>query len=375
VLMLFLSGYWAGKRLVARRPPEQARRMPSTLTLEQLFIVFMGLSFAALAVRVISTGPRAFYSGAQIFAVENKYGQADVAGALVEIAQFVLSALTTAMLYVLLERRAVRMSYPESDRSPRRHPPLRLLALNWLIIFPLFSLARSMMLYGTMVFLAADNFVPRRGVRLVLPAILVIATLSFGVAVVKIRDTGMSGGPAIVAGTAIASELSAWRAYNEIREDMPELHYQYGYRIFVPLLLKIVPRGLVPNKPYNSGGYFGWREHPHAAAYGFMTAETCFGDLYLNFGITGVLVGAVFIGLFAGAVDAIRLFGRVDRMGLFLTVLGSFPTLLRDNLSESLFFIGSTLLLYTIVRSLRFEWGTVRVVIPASVLSSGGRFA
>ncbi|MHB8381101.1 MAG: hypothetical protein ACYDC3_02000 [Candidatus Binataceae bacterium] len=313
----------------------------------------------ALIAQIFAVGFATWYGGGFLRQNPGAYGRADSAGAWLEVIQFILSSFTLAVLCVLLERRAeatAKLALPNGDSGL----PLGMLAGAWLIAFPFFALQRGNMASGSIVYLAAEASQPRCSGRRVIAGALVGFAFVFGVAIIKLRNPDVSGAETMTA-AALVSELSAWVAYKEIKRDIGELHYQYGYRIIVPLVLKFVPRGVYPDKPYNSGGYVAKHEHSAAAAAGLISAETYLGDLYLNFGIFGVLVGTALIGMFSGSTDAIVLYGRRDRLGRFLLILFYYFSLLRNNFSESIFMMGIALMLYMFARRIRIGHGKLAI--------------
>jgi oligosaccharide repeat unit polymerase len=143
-----------------------------------------------------------------------------------------------------------------------------------------------------------------------------------------------------------SAELEPWAAYRDLRENMFRLHYQYGRPLVIPLLLHVVPRGIYPDKPQNSAGYVAQALNPIAFENGFAVPSTFAGDLYLNFGIIGVVFGTLFLGSYAGRIDRIAIRRDRQHAGLFILAFGSFPSLLRDSLSSTLFTVASWLVVY-----------------------------
>ncbi len=93
--------------------------------------------------------------------------------------------------------------------------------------------------------------------------------------------------------------LAQFTVFGEVIADTPALVPFWRGESYYPLLFKLIPRFIMPDKPEElSGGWFGHR-------YGLMSAENTttsinlpqIVELYGNFGLTGVLVGMFIFGL------------------------------------------------------------------------------
>ncbi len=110
----------------------------------------------------------------------------------------------------------------------------------------------------------------------------------------------------------------------------------HGETILPPLLLKLVPRGLLPTKPINSGAYYMSKVRPAEFAAGYALPPTLFGDAYLNFGMVGAVVACLLLGFIAARLDRAYKYGRLSCVPGFLLASVSVYGLLRNALSESL---------------------------------------
>jgi len=79
--------------------------------------------------------------------------------------------------------------------------------------------------------------------------------------------------------------------------------YQMGAAYLRLPATVLIPRIVWPDKPIDSIGYIMTRDYVGLSAYAAQftsSAPTIFGDLYMNFGIAGVVVGMALLGLLAG---------------------------------------------------------------------------
>lgn len=97
-----------------------------------------------------------------------------------------------------------------------------------------------------------------------------------------------------------ASRMAQFTILADVIRDTPQSVPYWGGATYYPLLFKLIPRFLLPNKPEEvSGQSFGHR-------YGFTPAsdiDTSINlaqlvELYANFGLLGLIVGMTFFGLF-----------------------------------------------------------------------------
>jgi oligosaccharide repeat unit polymerase len=79
-------------------------------------------------------------------------------------------------------------------------------------------------------------------------------------------------------------------------------NYEWG-RSFAELLYWWIPRGLWPGKPYSWAYDFSFllANYNNPSDAGFFSAPTFLGELYLNFGVPGVVIGGVVFGIVARA--------------------------------------------------------------------------
>lgn len=94
-------------------------------------------------------------------------------------------------------------------------------------------------------------------------------------------------------------------------EGPPQLEYQWG-RTMLASILFWVPRELWPTKPFGLGYQLTLWFRPHLAPAGHSMAASYLGELFLNFGVFGVLAGPFLLGYVLGRWDRLihRLFYR-----------------------------------------------------------------
>ncbi len=134
----------------------------------------------------------------------------------------------------------------------------------------------------------------------------------------------------------LQSELTPILAYVEIKERQDLLGRTYGRTIVPPMLLKLVPRGLLPTKPINSGAYYMSKVRPAEFVAGYALPPTLFGDAYLNFGLVGPVGACLLLGFVAARLDRAYKYGRLSCVPGFLLASVNVYGLLRNALSESL---------------------------------------
>ena len=105
------------------------------------------------------------------------------------------------------------------------------------------------------------------------------------------------------------------------------IHYEWGSS-FAELLYWWIPRAIWPNKPFSWSYQFSYILHKYNSAdAGSFSAPTFLGELYLNFGLVGLIIGSVLAGIAARAAY-VYFVGRVPSKssllmyGLVLVHLG-----------------------------------------------------
>ena len=106
------------------------------------------------------------------------------------------------------------------------------------------------------------------------------------------------------------------------------------------------------DKPTSSSGYFMEKILPNDAAGGYFISSSIYGDMYLNFGILGVIFFCFLLGGFSARVDSIFIEHNMRRLPMFLIVYYYYYVLLRGDLQGSLSLVLLTAAVYFILKRL-----------------------
>ncbi|MDD5079047.1 MAG: O-antigen ligase [Candidatus Omnitrophica bacterium] len=356
LIMVFVLGYIRGQRsrrfrISAVRPISQSGvsfNKKDKFLISGMIVLLMVHLFVIVKT-IKSFGLSGFYSGAQSASLIADYGKLNVSGAVNQVITFGLGVVTLAVLAVLLERMIVRRFI--SGKLLFRYECLRrrlilILAMIWLLLFPLIQFSRSGFVFGSMVMLAIWYW-SRKHFPLMRFVVLIICAISVFIFIGQSRGERL--GQRVSSSKLFISELSPWVAYRDIRDNMDRLNYQYGRTLVTPLFLRLVPRGMWPEKPQNSGGYSNYILYPGAAQTGFMIAPTYLGALYLNFGFIGVIFGTILLGYFSGWVDGIVLYQHWEKIGLFFIVFSSYICILRNDPAITIFDLMAVIIFYLLI--------------------------
>jgi len=365
-VVVFLSGY-AFSSLRREQQPDSSPHTSARASAEQsryrirlvehLMVVVACFQLLLLAINISRYGVGGFYSGQGLLDQLSTYGKASVSGGVIQIATFLLkyTALAIAIVYVQICMQA---------RMKIRYRFLLLL----LVALPILSLARSDALHGAGILLvvnasarrisaraAAAEAVPTatgtadpgRAARLpsapkrtLSIAVTMVVAILAGLLIGGLRQTALlpkaGSTPVERSIPLLTSELSPIQAYSGIKNNGARLKRQHGATIVLPVIFKLLPRGLFPNKPINSGAYFMSVVRPAEFAAGFALPPTLFGDAHINFGMGGAVLACLLVGLTAARMDVAYKQARLSRLPWFLIVYANFYALVRSPLSETL---------------------------------------
>ncbi len=148
----------------------------------------------------------------------------------------------------------------------------------------------------------------------------------------------------------LQSEFAPVIAYGEIKDYEAVLGRRYGATIVWPLLFKLVPRGLAPGKPLNSGAYYMSVVRPAEFSAGYGLPPTLFGDMRVNFGPWGPAVACLLVGVVSARLDRAYREPRLTLLPWFIIVAVSFYSLLRSPISETLSSLLLTLAVFVFLR-------------------------
>jgi hypothetical protein len=322
--------------------------------LKKIFLIIFSINIIYTLSSIATFGSAEFFSGAQLVNTISNYGSANTKGALDQIINFALGSIMLAVLAVILERAIVRLyqnrlteqSYSTYVNQEMKNTII-VLPIALFILLPIFQFSRGAFVFGALTYSAISFW---SGVGKSKKLISFLAVSAILVFIIIGQSRGRILGDESNAVEQLKSEISPWIAYCEIKENMKYLDYQHGNTLFFPLIAHIIPRGIWPDKPQNTSGYYNTEIHPEAASAGLMLAPTLFGVLYLNFGIVGVFLGVGLLGIFSGPIDAIVIYKKYHKIGLFVIVFSSYISLLRNDPSVVLFNVIVIFILYTMFR-------------------------
>ena len=402
-IVAFLIGYALSAGMRPIRPSRQydvATRTAGSIgrvhRAEETIRVLAFVTVLSLALKIATYGVGSFYGGQALVDQFATYGAASVSGGVTQIVNFFLryTSIAAVVIYVQASLSAavgIRYRYP----------------LVLLVGLPILSLARSdaligagfvLVIYGVERRIAArpsgsnshqvtPTVAPvgrKRTRRSLAMATIMVTALLAALVIGGLRQSRMSPAANVSAlersVPLLQSEFTPIQAYAEIKENQEILGRPYGSTIVWPLVFKVVPRGLFPGKPNNSGAYYMSKVRPLEFAAGYALPPTFFGDIFLNFGTVGAILGCLLLGFVAARLDVAYKEPQLSRIAWFLIVYANFYSLLRSPLSESLAGLLLTTLAWFALRQLVLG-GALRRATPAvsgplvrtATTSQGGR--
>jgi hypothetical protein len=407
-VLLYVSVFLVGYVLISRSPfatrvPNDGGSTGPDLRGAQWLLGSTLAGWIALLLgQLVAYGLSGFYSGQALADRITRYGHADFVTGLMSAFEQGLSIVTvaTAVYYIdLCVKRRTRPNY-------------WLLGLLFLVM-PIFLLRRADNALGTLFLLVVQPVVAglsgyRYSVRGAMPLIVGSLLLSFAssVAIGSLREIATSppaptpapataalataepatAGPATAAPSTPApasspvvtlertdrlfrGELSPIVAYLDIRENPSDFGYRLGTTIIPPLVLKVVPRSWLPDKPISSSAFYMTQRDPGAFAAGYAIPVTVFGDALLNFGYGGALTAAMILGVLAGRLDRVLHGSSASNLPAFLIVYYNFYSLLRNDLANSLSVMLLTAGIFVLLRQYRALVHVVRRIDSSDVPS------
>lgn len=103
------------------------------------------------------------------------------------------------------------------------------------------------------------------------------------------------------------------------RDGVPAAAYPFGMGdTYWKAMVWLVPRKIWPDKPEGFGAELAEILDPQLAYYGHTTSVTAYGELFYNFGWTGVLLGGAILGW---------IISKIDRVGLWIRCLDHGPVM------------------------------------------------
>lgn len=328
--------------------PEPHPPVPPLRRAEELLLVLLVAQLVVLAFNVGRYGIGGFYAGAALVDQLNSYGKASVGGGLFQVVSFFLRYVTLA----------VAVLYVQMCLSAGLEVRYRYLALLF-ILLPILSLARSDAVHGAGILLVINALErrvhtrhpppgteealgarprPRRALAFVVAAVIAVfaALVIGGIRQGRLVPDDPSAPLLERSAPLLQSEFSPLLAYGEIKDNEAILGHTYGSTVVLPLVLKVVPRGIFPGKPVNSAAYYMGHLRPDEFAAGYALPPTLFGDMFIGFGFLGPLAACLLLGAVVARLDVAYTRARLARVPWFLIVYANFYALLRSPLSESL---------------------------------------
>ncbi len=331
-------------------------------SLERLILFLCSVKILLLLNDILTYGLQEYYSGRALLELFEIYGKQDVsAGVLTIIHNFInIAGIAALVLYV--------QCCLVSGRRPKY-----VIIIFYLLVLPLLYLQRGAFALNAMMVLLIYSVDKGKGlhqykVLVIGLGVIVMIGLLFGfLRQNKLTDEADAESiSAEQAAPIFMSELSTVIGYYEIKANIDELQYQYGSKIILPLLYKIIPRNLMPEKPINSSAYYMNTLRSNESDEGFMLDTTFLGDLYLNFGYLGAILGCMLLGLLSSGFDARYFAGTLKFAPGYLILYCYYYAFLRSNISNSLILILLTMAMYLVLKRI-FDGTFVRAVLGRGI--------
>ena len=337
----FLAGYAVYQFIPKRSQPLHYSilnyNQPSankTIFIERLLLLLCLAKLGLIAVDIATHGFINYYLGQALVSNISSYGTASVSKGILTILQSAVNSVSIAALTL----------YVYQCHAWNHKIKYKLITIM-LVVIPIVSLQRSSLATGimlTMVIVTLNSVSRRQAYKFLaasITAILTIGIIFGGIRENRLLDQESSIINAERAQQIIVGELSSIVAYQGIKSNINTLEYQLGSTIVPPLLYKFIPRSIMPDKPLNSSGYYTTQMRPKEAEGGFFLAPTIFGDIYLNFGLSGTLAFTNLLGFLVARLDRIYLHTDIKNLPIFLIIYYGFYSIIRNNSVESIAYL------------------------------------
>ena len=356
--VLFARAYASRRRLRDKHQLKLDLSGAITSRIEALLKLVFVLEMVRVVLLIAPYGLTSFYSGQELADRISSYSQAGSTG-ITTIGNLIVTMVATAVVVV----------YVEHCLQAGRAIKYRLLVLV-LLIPPLLALERVSIASASILLLAvyvcqrrARNALGTRGARrrrtgrqILVAAVVLTSAVGIGLAVGNLRARRLSvqgvqgGATSNTLETVFRGEFTTIIFYRDVKEKIGVLGYQYGEPIVGALLTRAVPRFVWPAKPITSQEYYMQRLRPQELRAGFSLAPSLFGVAYLNFGGPGVMLIVGLLGLLFAYADRGYVYGDPTLIPRYLIVATWFYSLLRDDLSTSVFSVVMTFAIYGLIR-------------------------
>jgi oligosaccharide repeat unit polymerase len=301
-------------------------------SIEKLLVVLIFLKFFIICFNILKLGPVAFYSGQLLAEKIQNYSQGGVNEAVESLLNGILitSSIATVCLYIW--------------QSVIQDKPIRYSLMVLLMVFlPIIGLERSSVMHGIFLIGICISLKNRKYLSLFLVVgLLTVLLAGLGIGFARASSLAQSNSTNSydinnVLDTYIYGELSGVFAYSEIKEIAYKEGFQNGKTMFLPFILKPLPRSLFQDKPFNSSAYYTFNYYPDQAKNGFFFAPTLYGDIFLNFGYFGCATFSLIFGFIATHIEKLINKGRFEFLPYYLIFYYGIYFFMRNNLSDTIF--------------------------------------
>jgi len=332
------------------------------VSLHRLILFLFLIKMILLVNDIRIYGIEEYYSGRVLTELIETYGKYDVSAGVLTIVHNVINIAGLAAIVLYVRRCLVlgkKLNYG--------------IITLYLLVLPLLYLQRSPFAINFIMLILIYSLDKGRAMHLFRAmAIGIGAIVVIGVMIGLLRQSKLTADPnedlarIEQAGSILMGELSPIIAYYEIKTNIDKLHYQYGSTILLPLVYKMIPRNLMPDKPINSGAYYMGVLRSDESERGFYLDTTFLGDIYLNFGYLGSIIGCCIMGLLCAGFDKKYLRGTLPYSPMYMIMFYYFYVILRSNLSNSLILILLTMAMYLLQVQI-FDGTLARMVLGRQV--------
>lgn len=310
----------------------------------RLMKVTIWLGLAVSVLQVAQTGLYAYFSGANLAAGIQTYASKGLSGQ-----QIVSLALGVFGMVVIAVHVSITVRTPDAKLA---WGPVLLLGIG----LPVIGLSRSEILFSALALLLIRALTRGEPVaRGSVPSKLLLALVTFGlvfglsVSIGAMRDRALTGGGAGTSSTVLAGEFSPVKVDDFALGSLAPPRY-HGSSLFIPALVRFVPRRLFPAKPDNTAVAFAKVYAPESYAAGYSIAPTAVGVLLLNFGVAiTLLVWLVLMFMIVRVLDRRSTISGYG-VGVLVVVYANAYPLLRDDPANSVPQLLLAVLIYSFLR-------------------------
>jgi hypothetical protein len=322
-----------------------------------ILLILVLINFFVIAFTILSVGSEYYFSGSLLTDSIENYGKSNNAEAAKTLIYFLLSLTTLAIISIFIERHIDLQNFLLARNSGNASSKLISnskksvikFTLVWFLLIPLLHISRGEFVLG-LISLFAVFFWSRIRASLLIYLLGITVAITTFVFIGQLRQSNLDAGAVNTIQYHLASELTPWIGYNEVKKNIDKLNFQYGKTLIIPFFVQFIPRGFWTEKPINTSAYFNTIIYGDAADAGFMLPITIMGVLYLNFGFLGVITGVFILGIYSGAIDSRVCCSRNSSFGFYLIGFTTFFSLLRNDTSVALFQLISCFFIYFIIK-------------------------